>query len=172
MSEQLASKYAEVEKIKNKFLSKVVHLSQEQLNKVPENGGWSAAQVLYHCAYAESGTLLVIHKNLDENKVNSKSDIGSVFRNILLVISLKLPLKFKAPKAVSKVPEEISFEEIKIYFENNSLKFKKLLFDLPEALEDKFIFKHPRAGMFNIIQTINFTREHYLHHEKQLEDLL
>jgi len=43
---------------------------------------------------------------------------------------------------------------------------------LPVELEDKFIFKHPRSGLFNIDQTLNFVREHYLHHERQLNALL
>ena len=61
---------------------------------------------------------------------------------------------------------------MKQYFDKNSADFKKILQDLPVELEDKFIFKHPRSGMFNIDQTLNFVREHYLHHERQLDALL
>lgn len=172
MSTQLTEKYNDVKAVKDKFLKKVAGLSNEQLNKIPPGGGWSAGQTLYHCAFAESGTIIVINKNLAENKVTEKSDIASVFRNIFLVIFLKLPLKFKAPKVVSKVPENISLEEIKKYFDKNTTDFTKILNDLPVELEDKFIFKHPRSGLFNIDQTLNFTREHYLHHERQLDALL
>lgn len=90
----------------------------------------------------------------------------------MLVIFLKLPLKFKAPKQVSKVPEQISLEELQTYYDKNSAAFKKILNDLPVELEDKFIFKHPRSGLLNIDQTLNFVREHYLHHERQLNALL
>ena len=172
MSAQLTEKYNDIEVLKRKFLKKVAGLSNEQLNKIPADGGWSAGQTLYHCAFAESGTILVINNNLAENKINQKSDIGSVFRNILLVIFLKLPLKFKAPKQVSKVPEQISLEELQTYYDKNTAAFKKILNDLPAELEDKFIFKHPRSGLFNIDQTLNFVREHYLHHERQLNALL
>lgn len=172
MSAALVEKYKAIEVIKDKFLNKVEKLSYEDLNKIPTDRGWSAAQVLYHCAFAESGTILVINKNLAENKVDTKSDIGSILRNIALVLFLKLPLKFKAPKQVSKVPDTITLDEIKKYFDKNTNEFKKILNDLPAELEDKFIFKHPRSGLFNIQQTINFTREHYLHHERQLDALL
>ena len=147
MSAQLTEKYNDIEVLKRKFLKKVAGLSNEQLNKIPADGGWSAGQTLYHCAFAESGTILVINNNLAENKINQKSDIGSVFRNIMLVIFLKLPLKFKAPKQVSKVPEQISLEELQTYYDKNSAAFKKILNDLPVELEDKFIFKHPRSGL-------------------------
>lgn len=172
MSAELIEKYGEVEAVKSRFLKKAADLSNEHLNKIPANGGWSAGQTLYHCAFAESGTILVINKNLAENNIGSKSDLGSVFRNIALVIFLKLPLKFKAPKQVSKVPESITFDELKKYYDKNTADFKKILQELPAKLEDKFIFKHPRSGLFNIVQTLNFTREHYLHHERQLDALL
>jgi uncharacterized damage-inducible protein DinB len=172
MSASLTEKYNDIEAVKSKFLKRVEGLTHEQLNKIPANGGWSAGQTLYHCAFAESGTILVINNNLAENKIHQKSDIGSVFRNIMLVIFLKLPLKFKAPKQVSKVPDTITIEELKKYFDKNSAAFKKILNDLPVELEDKFIFKHPRSGLFSITQTLNFVREHYLHHERQLDALL
>ncbi len=172
MSEQLVSHYNDIETVKNEFLTKVARLSPEQLNKKAANGGWSAAQVLYHVAFAESGTILVINRNLKENKVNLKSDLVSTVRNTLLVLSLKSPLKFKAPKVVSKVPESITLDELKDYFDRNSIQFKQILRDLPETLEDKFIFRHPIGGLFNIQQTLNFTKEHYLHHERQLDVLL
>lgn len=172
MSAKLTEKYDDIEVLKRKFLKKVTGLSNEQLNKIPTNGGWSAGQTLYHCAFAESGTILVINNNIATNNTNKKSDLGSVFRNILLVIFLKLPLKFKAPKQVSKVPEQISLKELQTYYDKNTADFKKILNDLPEELEDKFIFKHPRSGLFNIDQTLNFVREHYLHHERQLDALL
>lgn len=172
MSAELVKKYDEIYVVKNKFLQKVEHLTIEQINKIPSDGGWSIGQTLYHCAFAESGTIMVINNNLSEKKVKENSDFASVFRNILLVIFLKLPIKFKAPKQVSKVPETIGLEEIVKYFNNNTLGFKNILEDLPVELEDKFIFKHPRSGMFNITQSLNFVREHYLHHERQLDALL
>lgn len=172
MNKILLDKYKEIEAIKENYLQRISSLSAEQLNKLPANGGWSAGQVLYHVAYAESGTILVIRKNLAENKVKLNSDMMSIIRNTLLVVTLKSPLKFKAPKVVSKVAETTSYPELKEYFEKNSRDFKQILEQLPEDLEGKFIFKHPIGGLFNIHQTLNFTREHYLHHERQLNALL
>jgi uncharacterized damage-inducible protein DinB len=169
MSTELTEKYAEIAMVKENFLKKISKLNHEQLNRIPANGGWSAGQVLYHVAFAESGTILVIQKNLAENKVRLSSDLMSVVRNVMLVLTLKSPLKFKAPKVVSKVPETTTYDELKTYFDKNSVAFKKILEQLPAELEDKFIFKHPIGGLFNITQTLNFTREHYLHHERQLD---
>ncbi len=172
MSTELIEKYSEVEAVKTKFLKKTANLTHEQLNKIPVNGGWSIGQTLYHCAFAESGTILVINKNLAEGKAHQKSDLSSVLRNISLIVFLKLPLKFKAPKQVSKVPDTITLEEVITYYDKNTADFKKILDVMPTDLEDKLIFNHPRAGLFNIGQALNFVREHYMHHERQLDALL
>lgn len=172
MSRTLQERYREIQAIKERFLQKTAGLSYEQLNTPAPDGGWSPGQVLYHVAYAESGTILSIRKNMAENKVNRKSDIASIFRNLMLIVFLRSPMKFKAPKAVSKVPDSISWQELNDYYQKNHAGFTGILNELPETVADKFIFKHPVGGDFNIRQTLNFTREHYLHHEAQLDRLL
>ncbi|MCB0507237.1 MAG: DinB family protein [Chitinophagales bacterium] len=172
MNEQLIKDYKDIEVLKQKYLERTASLSDEILNKIPSNGGWSVGQVLYHCGFAEDGIIKIIHKNLAENKVKLKSDFLSILRSKLLVVFLKSPLKFKAPKVVSSVPEHVSYDEMKKYYKKNSVEFQKILNELPSDLEDKFIFKHPILGLFNIQQTLDFLGEHYQHHERQLDALL
>ena len=172
MSEQLVQKYKEIETIKKRYLDKISILSEEQLNKDPGAGKWSSGQLMFHLYYSESGTIRSIGKNLRENKVKNKSGISDMLRNFLLVIVLRTPLKIKAPAVASKVPDSITMEEIKSLLDKNTEEFKTLLTELPKELEDKQIFKHPLSGFFNIDQTLNFVRAHYLHHEAQLNRLL
>ena len=172
LSKELIHKYNEIEVVKKRFLKKVENISYEQLNRLPLNNGWSAGQVLYHCGIAESGTILTINKNLNDHKVQFNSGWKNLFQNIVLVLFLKLPIKFKAPKIVSSVPEVITYQELKKSFDANTQDFKKILQDLPSELEYKLIFKHPISGLFNIHQTLRFLLEHYLHHERQLDALL
>ena len=172
MNAQLVKKYEAIDAIKQRYLKRVSSVSLEKLNAIPANGGWSLGQVLFHVAYAESGTVLVINRNLAEDKVKLKSNISAIVRHLLLVAFLRSPFKAKAPKGVSKVPESITHDEISKYFDKNTTDFKKILADLPTELENKFIFKHPVGGLFNIEHTLDFVREHYLHHEMQLNALL
>lgn len=172
MSVQLVEKYNDIASIKQKLLAKISTISDEKFNELPSNGGWSLGQTYYHVYFSEYGTIKTIQKNLRENKVMNDTKIGDVFRNIFLVIMLKLPIKFKAPKVVSKVPDTISKKEIEEMFAKNSEEFKSILNDLPNDLENKQIFKHPIAGLFNINQCMNFVREHYMHHERQIDALL
>ena len=111
MANNLLNKYQAIEEIKTRFLKKVEGLSDAQLNKIPADGGWSAAQVLYHCGMAENETINTIQKNVQAQKVKLNRNFKSILNNILLVVFLKLPLKFKAPKVVSSVPEKCSFAD-------------------------------------------------------------
>lgn len=173
MSADLTREYQQIEKVKNRFLKKSENLSYEQLNRVPQDKGWSAAQVLYHCNLVETATFDMIRKNLNEERVKSDSDLKSRFRSAILVLFLRLPfLKFKAPKQVSEVPTEISYSAIKTSFENSSSDSKELLLEIPEEFEKKYIFKHPSVGLLNIHQTLKFLNAHYFHHERQLDALL
>lgn len=172
MSASLLKKYDEIEKIKDRLLQKVKDLSPEKLNHSPAEGQWSPGQILFHVYYSESGTIKVIAKNLAGNKVTLRADITGWIRNVLLIVLLRSPIKFKAPAVASKVPDSISQEELKNLFGKNNTEFRKILDELPKELEDKFIFKHPAGGLFTISQTLNFVREHYLHHEAQLNRLL
>ena len=172
MSNNLLKKYDAIEQMKAHFLKKVEGFSDEQLNTIPVNNGWSAAQVLYHCAFVEDGVIVTIQKNLAENKVYIQKDFKSILRSVFLDLALKSPLKFKAPKVVSKVPNQVSLVELKKFNEANSIKFLQILHELPAELEDKYIFKHPISGLFTIHQTLDFLYKHFVHHERQLDALL
>jgi uncharacterized damage-inducible protein DinB len=172
MSEPLIKKYHQIETIKKRYLSQVANLPEEQFNQAPEDGSWSIAQVLYHLYLAENGTIRAVQKNLRENNVKAHSKISDMFRNMLLVLFLKSPLKFKAPSILGSMPDHIKREEINKLFGEATDSFKEVLNGLPKQLENKRIFKHPVSGKFNIGQTLNFVREHYLHHQGQLNKLL
>lgn len=88
------------------------------------------------------------------------------------MVFLKLPLKFKAPKIVSSVPENISLDSLKSDYDKNTVSFKQLLQNFPNELMGKLIFKHPIVGLLTIEQTVGFLAEHYLHHERQMDKLL
>ena len=172
MSEQLVKSYESIESVKNKFLKKMDGISDDAFNKKALDGKWSLAQTFYHLHLVESGTIYTIQKNLKADKVKLNAGFDNIFRSIFLGLVLKSPFKFKAPKLVSDLPERISLQEIKDLFEKNNQNFKSILNDLPKELESKQIFKHPLVGLFTINQTLDFVREHYLHHERQLDKLL
>ena len=90
----------------------------------------------------------------------------------LLKISQRVPLKYKAPKAVVQhTPEPLSLSELKEQW--NSLRND--LRDFLEKIEDKNIrkkiYRHP-VGRFNVVQAVTFFREHFQHHLPQIKRLL
>lgn len=172
MNEQLLRQYQGIQKIKTDLLNKIKTVDEEQLNRKPSDGSWSLGQVYYHCYLAEYGTIKTIEKNLKENKVKLESQFLDTWRNRLLLLVLQSPIKFKAPKVVSKVPDKITYKEIEDYFTSSTAAFQTILAQLPEDILNKRIFKHPIAGLFNIEQTLNFVGEHYKHHIMQIDRML
>ncbi len=172
MNNELVNKYDEIESIKKSFLEWIAHTPDTILNKIPSDGGWSLGQVYFHLYFSESGSIKVIQKNINENKIINSSGLSDKIRNFLLICLLKSHIKFKAPSVASKVPDFITVDEIKSLFDKNTTAYKTLLYQLPKEMENKQIFKHPIAGLFNIEQTLGFVKNHYLHHEMQIKSLL
>lgn len=137
-----------------------------------EDGKWSIGQICYHLYMSESGTLQYIQKRIKEGKVTKTTGFNNFFNNTLLAIALKVPIKYKAPKAVSEVPPKVDIKELMHAWEEQNEAFRDTIRNLPKSLADKEIFNHPIAGKFNIDQTINFIIEHYDHHLPQIKNLL
>jgi hypothetical protein len=113
-----------------------------------------------------------MEKRIQENKVTQKTGIKNAYRTFLLQVFLALPIKFKAPRTVAEIPAESSFGDLEQSFKQTAANYKKMVENLPAALEGKEIFKHPRIGYINASQTFTFLKAHALHHKPQIENLL
>jgi uncharacterized damage-inducible protein DinB len=172
MNQQLLNQVKEINQLHRSYLDKSRNLSQEQFNKKPGPDQWSIAQTLYHIWFASDFTHKFMEKRIQEKKVTTRTTLKTAYRNVLLHLFLALPIKFKAPKAVSVIPDEITFDELENSFKQIHANFESFLQRFPAELEDKEIFKHPRIGYINAGQTFSFIKAHALHHKPQIENLL
>ena len=82
-------------------------------------------------------------------------------------------LKYNAPKHLkANTPEAVALEELDrrwTVLRNDLLQF---LESIEESNVHKLVYKHPIAGRFDVIQCLQFMREHYLHHLPQIKRLL
>ncbi|MCB9032334.1 MAG: DinB family protein [Chitinophagales bacterium] len=168
----LVQQYNKIQTVKQWYIDSIKDLSETQFQDKKDEKTWSIAEVCYHMYLVENGTIKLINKNLKEQKVNNKSTLENWIKNKLTILVLQLGIKFKAPKIVSEFPSNITQEEIITLFQQNTNDFTSILETLPKTLYDKQIFKHPMAGQFNIQQTLNFSLEHYQHHQTQIKNLL
>jgi len=157
---------------RKELLDRVKPLTSEQLNAHTE-GKWSIAQILSHLIASEQLSVNYLNKKMQGIKEAPATGFKETLTMMLLVISQRLPLKFKAPKVLAEnthiyeTSEQLTeaWEKVRIdlkqtltYFEDDQLKRK--------------IFRHPIVGMLNIKQTLRFFREHIRHHTLQIIHLL
>ena len=169
---RLLQQVRDIDKVHNDFLDRVRHLSHEQFNKKPGADQWSLGQALYHIWFASHFTHGFMDKRLKENKVVQPTSLKTAFRTLILQIALAAPIKFKAPKAVQAVPDEITFADLENSFKKTHANLERLAGGFPKELENKEIFKHPRIGYINASQTFTFLKSHAMHHQPQIENLL
>jgi len=167
--ESIFKKFQTLQKSKNDLLSKVSDLSVAQLNTTQIEGKWSIAQILYHVYLAEKLSLQYMKKKTSDLSQVKTSGLKEAFKSVLLQISLKLPIKFKAPKAIAdSLPEEIEWNDFLLSWGDTRDELYKFIEWLPEEAINKSIFRHPRTGMMKLSQTVDFYHAHFNHHVPQV----
>lgn len=147
-------------------------LSTEQLNAHPK-GKWSIAQVLSHLISSERLSVNYMNKKILGIQEAPDSGLADACKTILLIVSQRLPLKFKAPKVlVEKTVQYQSALQLIEAWEKTRHELKEVLARLNDDQLKRKIYRHPLAGMLNIQQALRFFREHIIHHTPQIKNLL
>lgn len=155
------------------LLRELSKIPEETLNRRPANGGWSAAQTVWHLIMVEELSFKYVQKKLSFGGSFEKVGIGARWRSFWLKIALGMPVKFKAPATSGdNLPGHSTFAEISAYWEKTRAAWSDFLSQMPEALEDKSVYKHPRAGRLGWVQMLDFFAEHFDRHRLQIERAL
>lgn len=93
------------------------------------------------------------------------------YRYILLKLALGSNKKFKAPKVVGNLTNDLPFDEISRQWNTSFLELENIIKNFPSKHKDKLVFKHPVVGWLSLDQTIGFMKDHLNHHQKQIEFL-
>lgn len=147
---------------RNRLLKEISDLSYAQLNKKPDEGTWSAAQVCHHLYLSESAFTQAIIYGL------SKSN-GKKAEPKPVQLAVDRSQKAKAPDMVVPSDEPLELEKI-IELLNQS---RNVFFEFYHQLEDKSILKekstkHPLFGYTPLDQWVDLI---YLHEERHIEQI-
>lgn len=131
---------------------------------------WSAAQVLYHLWLSEKGTAESLKKKLnDPDARKEKAGLSASLRAYALRRALKNKrAKFKAPPIVADIPEKPDYTVLKSDYLTTRDELYKILALFDRETAGSAIFKHPRAGKINILQTLDFLQDHLDRHADQI----
>ena len=147
-------------------------LSTAQLQFHPNKNHWNLLQVMRHLVTAEILSLKYIERKIKNKDNVPKTGIGAASRNLILKAALHLPVKFKAPKVAEVKEKNPDLETMISEWDEVRSKFKELLEASDEETLKKALYKHPRAGMLNIKQAVEFIESHITHHRKQMEKIM
>jgi uncharacterized damage-inducible protein DinB len=171
MNHRLHLRFEQLEQATTRLLDTAQALGDKD-HQSPGPGQWSAAQVVQHLLVAETGIGQYIDKKIQQAEGLGQAGFGTFLKSRLLRLALRLPfLRFKAPKYLAALtPEQVPpLAELRTEWARIRRQLERTLNEFPSPLLGRMIFKHPRSGMLNIYQTLDFMVDHVLHHQKQVE---
>lgn len=144
--------------------------NDEELNRSPAPGKWSAIQVMHHLIISEELSLGYVRKKLSFKPELKKAGFSEKFRRMLLKIYLGLPFKFKAPKGVNDeaLPAFVSFSETAQRWDAIRADLAGFLDGVAPDLKDRELYKHPAAGKMTLSGMLDFYLAHFRRHREQI----
>lgn len=167
----LVLRYIELSDLKNKILNNLVDFTEEELSYKPSEKEWSISQVIEHLIESETGVNKYINYKLKNVEGQPKAGLRSYVSSKVLNKKLKSNEKFKVPSVLPEPEAGKSFNELKEKWDKSRMYLIKTVETFPLNKRNKAIFKHPRAGLLNINQTLSFLINHLNHHIPQIDAL-
>ncbi|MHA6260175.1 DinB family protein [Sporosarcina sp. CAU 1771] len=152
-------------KVRNELLRTIQPLTDEEFNKIPEDGGWSPKQIFEHLELMES----IVAKNIAKELKNPNSP--KAMKKPIIVSTNRL-IKIEAPSYTAPSNDYKTIEEMKIALYNSRI-FLLDIYELStkEVFREKS-FKHPVFGDVPLIQWFSFVGLHEKRHLKQLKETI
>ncbi|MBI1768538.1 MAG: DinB family protein [Bacteroidetes bacterium] len=172
MNSRLQSLFDSIETQRHLLLSALKDLPFEKLNQHLPNK-WSINQIVAHLISAEQLSVRYISKKILGIHQTNDTGLYEELKMILLQISQRIPLKYRAPKKV--VENTLNEQDIHKLIGQWDL-VRNDLKNILEKIEDhqikRGIYRHVRVGMINIQHAVKFFGEHVIHHTPQIKRLL
>jgi len=172
LNTQLQHLYNSLEQERAVLLEQINRLSPEQYHYAPK-GKWSVSQILAHIVTGERLSVQYLNKKMLGIHEAKNSGALEELKMIVLKLSQRLPLKFKAPRTVvDNTPSYQNLNDLTTDWSNVRNELKILLEKFQDDQINKKVYRHVRAGLLNIQHALLFFREHIIHHTPQIERLI
>lgn len=164
--------FAKLEKQRTEIFSVLDTLNDKQrhFSVAPEK--WNPLQVVLHLIIAEKLSFIYMKRKVYSEDELRKAGFKSWLRLLTLKIAFSLPFKYTAPKRTDATGKNPEYESLKSDWEKVRSQLKSLIENLDEATLKSEILKHPRVGMINMKQTLDFMETHIAHHQKQIKRII
>lgn len=169
MDSKLEKIYSSLEIQRAGLFAEIKTLSREKLNhKV--NQKWSISEIAGHLITAERMSVGYINKKINAIETVGSTGLLGELKLLLLIISQRAPIKYKAPSTLGDKPKPYSdVTTLEKDWTESRIELKNLLENFPSSGLKKKIYRHPVMGRCNIIHALIFFREHIIHHYPQIK---
>lgn len=170
MDSRILSRLDSLDAELRELLDQLADYSEEDLNRSPGPGKWSALQVMQHLHRSEELSLQYLRKKLSNPATLKRAGLMTSLRELFLAVYLDVPLKFKAPKAVSPetFPEGATLDGLGTSWQSLRGQIREFLAAQPEIAFRSEAYKHPLAGRVTLNAMLAFFQGHFRRHRKQL----
>jgi len=158
--------------IQEDMLNSAARFSEDQRNQAAQDGGWSINQVLDHLYIVEKGILAYLKKKTSSPEQLEKATLSHVKNAKMLLLALKSPAKFKAPKILSSPATVVDSNSIEEPWRQTSNETLAFLNDTDTEILSKAVFRHPKVGLLSGVATFQFMKAHIARHQKQFNRLV
>ena len=172
MKEKCLTIFEKLEKKRLDIFSELDTLSDEQLHFKIHPEKWNILQVGFHLMTAEKLSVIYMKRKTHSEEELQKAGFKSWLRLVTLKIAFHLPFKYTAPKQTDATGKDPDYENLKSDWEKVRTQLKSLIENLDETTLKSEILKHPRVGMINMKQTLEFMELHLEHHQKQIDGII
>jgi uncharacterized damage-inducible protein DinB len=171
MNPKLQQLFDQLEADRTQLLSQVEKITPEQFQQ-SVNGKWSIQQILAHLLVAEKLSMQYLFKKAKSIEEAENTGVVEELKMVALILSQRLPFKFKAPKGLNEVTPTLNLQQLTIQWRQDREELKTFLEKITDAQLKRKIYRHVRAGLLNVQQMLIFFREHYIHHLPQIKKLM
>lgn len=164
--------YEKMENQKAEIFAELDSLNDEQrkFSTAPEK--WNSLQVALHLMTSEKLSLIYMRRKANSNEILETSGFLSKLRMLVLKLAFSLPFKYTAPRITDSTGKEPEYEKLKSDWNTVRSELKSLIQDLDDEILRSEILKHPRVGMINMKQALDFMLTHIEHHQKQIKRII
>ncbi len=165
--------FEQIEQQRANLIKRLQTLPTEVYHRSPAQGQWSISQVMTHLITAERLSLMYMKKKAQGIDQLPDAGLLASLRIMVLKVSQRFPLKFKAPKVVvENTPPAWSFEEMVTQWDTLRQELATFLNNIEERHVHRQVYKHPLAGRLDARQAMIFFQEHIIHHQPQINRLI
>lgn len=169
----LLKRFNKLEADRQKLLRTLTALPNEAILFRAPPGKWSVNQILTHLLTSEKLSVLYMRKKSLGIENLTNSGIPESLKLVVLKVSQRLPIKYKAPGIlVEHTPEALPLMQAIEQWDAVRNDLRKFLEEIADQNIRKMIYKHPVVGMLDVMQAMAFFHEHIHHHWPQVKSLL